>query len=257
MRRYRPLTAVLLAIVMSALVGGFFGRSALATDDKVPEHYRTFTAALNAIEANYVDKVEADRLVYGSSAACSARWIRTRAFSIRTNTRRCASGRKAATTASASRFRRSTATSPRCSCSKDRRRTRKASAAATCSRKSPVSPPKGWTDDRGAEQAARAEGHERRRRRPAPRLRAADSARRDARRGLHPDGARVLHDRRDDRLHPAARLRREHRPRPEARAARARLEGHAAPAARHPRETPAGRSTRRSRWRTSSCRAAR
>src|SRR6266850_7300562 len=66
MRRYRPLPVVVFAIVVSALVGGFFGRSALATDDKVPEHYRAFTTALNAIETNYIDKVESDRLVYGA-----------------------------------------------------------------------------------------------------------------------------------------------------------------------------------------------
>src|SRR6188472_2547872 len=66
MRRYRPLPVVVFAIVVSALVGGLFGRSALATDDKVPEHYRAFTAALNAIESSYVDKVEPDRLVYGA-----------------------------------------------------------------------------------------------------------------------------------------------------------------------------------------------
>jgi len=63
MRRYRPLPAVVFAIVVSALVGGFFGRSALATDDKIPEHYKAFTAALNAIETSYVDKVESDNLV--------------------------------------------------------------------------------------------------------------------------------------------------------------------------------------------------
>jgi carboxyl-terminal processing protease len=63
MRRYRPLPAVVFAIIVSALVGGFFGRSALATDDKIPEHYKAFTAALNAIETNYVDKVESDNLV--------------------------------------------------------------------------------------------------------------------------------------------------------------------------------------------------
>jgi len=51
---------------VSALVGGFFGRSALATDDKVPEHYRAFTAALGAIETSYIDKVEPDNLVYGA-----------------------------------------------------------------------------------------------------------------------------------------------------------------------------------------------
>jgi carboxyl-terminal processing protease len=66
MRRYRPVPAVVFAILVSALVGGLFGRSALATDDKVPGHYRAFTAALNAIETSYVDKVESDRLVYGA-----------------------------------------------------------------------------------------------------------------------------------------------------------------------------------------------
>ncbi len=66
MRRYRFLSAVVFAIVVSALVGGFFGKSALAIDDKVPEHYKTFTAALDAIETSYVDKVESDRLVYGA-----------------------------------------------------------------------------------------------------------------------------------------------------------------------------------------------
>ena len=63
MRRYRPLPAVVFAILVSALVGGFFGRSALATDDKIPEHYKTFSQALSAIESNYVDKVESDALV--------------------------------------------------------------------------------------------------------------------------------------------------------------------------------------------------
>src|SRR2546427_1128837 len=66
MRRYRPLPAVVFAIVVSALVGGLFGRSALATDDKIPDHYRAFTTALSAIENSYVDKVESDALVTGT-----------------------------------------------------------------------------------------------------------------------------------------------------------------------------------------------
>src|SRR4029079_11182854 len=66
MRRYRPLSAVVFAIVVSALVGGFFGKSALAVDDQIPEHYKTFTAALNAIEANYIEKTESDNLVYSA-----------------------------------------------------------------------------------------------------------------------------------------------------------------------------------------------
>ena len=66
MRRYRAVPAVLFAILVSALVGGLFGRNALATDDRFPDQYRTFTAALNAIENNYVDKVESDNLVTGA-----------------------------------------------------------------------------------------------------------------------------------------------------------------------------------------------
>jgi carboxyl-terminal processing protease len=66
MRRYRLASAVVFAIVVSARVGGFFGRSALAVDDKVPDHYKTFSAALNAVESAYVGQVESDRLVYGA-----------------------------------------------------------------------------------------------------------------------------------------------------------------------------------------------
>src|SRR5215831_10408115 len=67
MRRLRPASATIcFVIAVSALVGGIFGRSVLAIDDKVPEHYRTFAAALSAIESGYVDKVDADRLVYGA-----------------------------------------------------------------------------------------------------------------------------------------------------------------------------------------------
>ena len=66
MRNYRSLSAAVFAVALSALVGGFFGRSALATQDRVPDQYRTFTAALNAIEANYVGPVESDRLIYSA-----------------------------------------------------------------------------------------------------------------------------------------------------------------------------------------------
>ena len=66
MRKYQSLTAAALAILLSALAGGVFGRSALATEDRLPDHYRTFTAALAAIQANYAETVESDRLVYGA-----------------------------------------------------------------------------------------------------------------------------------------------------------------------------------------------
>jgi carboxyl-terminal processing protease len=54
------------AVVICALVGGFFGRSALATQDRVSERYKVFTAALAAVETQYVEEVPSDRLVYGS-----------------------------------------------------------------------------------------------------------------------------------------------------------------------------------------------
>ena len=34
--------------------------------DRVPEHYQTFTAALTAIQTEYAEPVESDRLVYGA-----------------------------------------------------------------------------------------------------------------------------------------------------------------------------------------------
>src|ERR671911_1272278 len=66
MRSYRSLTAATLAILLSALAGGVFGRSALATEDTIPDHYKTFTAALSAIQANYAEPVKSDQLVYGA-----------------------------------------------------------------------------------------------------------------------------------------------------------------------------------------------
>ena len=66
MRRMRPLSIVTFVIAVSALVGGLFGRSALAVDDRLTARYATFSAALSAIEGQYVDKVESDRVVYAA-----------------------------------------------------------------------------------------------------------------------------------------------------------------------------------------------
>lgn len=66
MRSYRSFSAAVFAIVFCALVGGFFGRSALATEDQVPDQYKVFTAALRAIEDTYVGTVESDKMVYGA-----------------------------------------------------------------------------------------------------------------------------------------------------------------------------------------------
>ena len=65
MVKFRLLSMAGAAIVVSAVLGAFFGRSVLATEDRLPD-YRVFTAALNAIDASYIDKVEPDRLVYSA-----------------------------------------------------------------------------------------------------------------------------------------------------------------------------------------------
>src|SRR5215213_1052011 len=64
--RSRSTVAASVAILVSALVGGVYGKSALATADTVPNHYKTFTAALTAIQTQYAEPVEADRMVYSS-----------------------------------------------------------------------------------------------------------------------------------------------------------------------------------------------
>ena len=66
MEKHRFLSAAAVAIVGSALVGGIIGRNVSATEDRLAEHYRVFTAALGAIESHYVEKVEPDRLVYSA-----------------------------------------------------------------------------------------------------------------------------------------------------------------------------------------------
>jgi len=66
MRSSRFYSVTILAVVLSALVGGFFGSSVLATQDEVQQQYRVFTAALAAVEREYVEDVPSDRLVYGA-----------------------------------------------------------------------------------------------------------------------------------------------------------------------------------------------
>ena len=66
MRRFRSLAAAVVVIAVCAVIGGFFGRGALAAQDRVPDHYRVFTAALAAVESEYAGEAESDRLVYGA-----------------------------------------------------------------------------------------------------------------------------------------------------------------------------------------------
>lgn len=64
MTRPRFLPIAVLAILLSALVGGFYG-SVLARQDDVTKEYRVFTAALEAIDREYAEETPYDRLVYG------------------------------------------------------------------------------------------------------------------------------------------------------------------------------------------------
>lgn len=66
MRSPRFVAAAVLAVVLAALAGGFFGSSALARQDEVAQQYRVFNAALEAVNREYVDELPSDRLVYGA-----------------------------------------------------------------------------------------------------------------------------------------------------------------------------------------------
>jgi carboxyl-terminal processing protease len=54
------------AVVLSALLGGYFGSDLSARQDEVTQQYRVFDAALAAIEREYVDEAPSDRLVYSA-----------------------------------------------------------------------------------------------------------------------------------------------------------------------------------------------
>jgi len=66
MLKQKTLPAAVFAVVVSALVGGLFGRSALATQDRAAERYKVFTSALAAIESEYVEPVDSERVVYSA-----------------------------------------------------------------------------------------------------------------------------------------------------------------------------------------------
>jgi len=65
MRKYRSLSSSAFVIILCALVGGWFGSSALA-QDQLDQQYRVLADALQAIENTYVGDAESDRLVYSA-----------------------------------------------------------------------------------------------------------------------------------------------------------------------------------------------
>jgi carboxyl-terminal processing protease len=66
MPRSRSLMLGIATILAFALLGGVLGRGVAAREDRLPDQYQTFTAALDVIESRYVEKVESDQLVYGA-----------------------------------------------------------------------------------------------------------------------------------------------------------------------------------------------
>src|SRR5262245_20792856 len=64
--RLKGIPAAAVVVVFSAIVGGVFGSRVVATQDRATERYRVYTAALSAIESQYVETVDASQLVYGS-----------------------------------------------------------------------------------------------------------------------------------------------------------------------------------------------
>jgi len=66
MRSPRFVLVALLAVLVSAVLGGMFGGSAAATQDEIQQQYRIYTSALAAVQREYVEEVPSDRLVYSS-----------------------------------------------------------------------------------------------------------------------------------------------------------------------------------------------
>ena len=64
MRSATPWAAGIGVIVFSAVLGGLLGGRVLAQQASMSRHFDAFASALAAVEANYVDDVEPERLVY-------------------------------------------------------------------------------------------------------------------------------------------------------------------------------------------------
>ena len=64
--RTRGVPAAAVVVVACALVGGLFGSRVMATQDRVTERYRVYTAALAAIQNEYAEKPDSTQLVYDS-----------------------------------------------------------------------------------------------------------------------------------------------------------------------------------------------
>ena len=66
MRRHRSLSIAAITVVACGLTVAVFGRATLAAQDPVSDQYKVFSAALSAVENNYLGEVQSDRLVYSA-----------------------------------------------------------------------------------------------------------------------------------------------------------------------------------------------
>lgn len=66
MRSPRVLLSALVFVVVSAGVGGTFGTTSASTQDDISQQYRIYTAALAAVQNEYVEALPSERLVYSS-----------------------------------------------------------------------------------------------------------------------------------------------------------------------------------------------
>lgn len=66
MRSPRFFPAALIAVTLSALLGGLVGSSVATAQDEVTQQYRIYTEALAAVEREYVEAVPVERLVHSS-----------------------------------------------------------------------------------------------------------------------------------------------------------------------------------------------
>jgi len=64
--RTRGIPAAAVVVVVSAIAGGLLGSQTVATQDRATQRYRIYTAALAAVENEYVESLESSQLVYGS-----------------------------------------------------------------------------------------------------------------------------------------------------------------------------------------------
>jgi carboxyl-terminal processing protease len=64
--RTKALPAAALVVVGSAFAGGLLGSRVIAKTDRITERYRMYTAAVAAIETDYVEPIDSAPLIYGS-----------------------------------------------------------------------------------------------------------------------------------------------------------------------------------------------